>query len=86
MLRSVFLGREWVSRESVKDCYGQWICDGVYVVEALGCRQGWVTEVVDNNNGYGEIKVRVVRHGDVCLDERTSYVTDFQLGTNWCKA
>lgn len=81
MFRPVFLDGGFKERECVKDCYGQWICEGMFVTAALGYRQGWITEVIDKNDGFGEIKVRLV--GYVSSDD---YVTDFDLGTNWCKA
>lgn len=86
MLRLVLVGGKFEDRESVKDKYGQWICEGMYVIESDTFRQGFVTEVIDNNNGLGEIKISVVREGKTCLDEKKAYVTDFEPSTNWCKA
>jgi len=68
---------------------GMWICEGMYVVEALDIpqrRQGWVTEVIDENDGVGKIKVQVVRKAGEILDEQFFYVTEPEPGNNWCKA
>lgn len=78
-------------REAVKDHYGAWICEGMYVNE-VSCftdsqqRQGWVTEAVDEKDGQGKIKVKVVRVDGEFLDEKDFYETDFEPGSNWCKA
>lgn len=90
MLKPVFVGGDFEDRESVKDCNGNWICEGMYVNE-VGCalksqRQGWVTEVIDENDGLGKIKVQIVRYAGEFLDEQSSHQTDFEPSTNWCKA
>lgn len=86
MLQPVLVGGEFEIRKSVKGRYGQWICEGMYVNEVNTFRQGYVTEVIDNNNGFGEIKVKVVRVKNQFLDEKSSYITGFEPSTNWCKA
>lgn len=90
MLQAVLVKGEFENRESVKDHFGTWICEGMYVNESVDFsksrRQGWVTEVIDENKGFGKIKVRIVRESGKFLDEDSSYVTEFELSTNWCKA
>ncbi len=89
MLRQVFVNGDFEDREFVKDHFGMWICEGMYVVEALHIpqrRQGWVTEVIDENDGVGKIKVQVVRKAGEILDEQFFYVTEPEPGNNWCKA
>ena len=90
MLIPVFMDGDFRDRESVKDHFGFWICEGMYVNE-VNCipnsqRQGWVTEVIDENSGLGTIKVQVVRKAGELLDEQRSYVTEFEQANNWCKA
>lgn len=90
MIQSVLVNGNFEGRESVLDRFESWICEGMYVNE-VDCypkpqRQGWVTEVIDENNGLGKIKVKIVRKGDDFLDEQSSYVTDFEPSTHWCKA
>ncbi len=91
MLIPVFVDGDFEDRESVKDYFGSWICEGMYVNE-VSCipnsqqRQGWVTEVIDENDGLGKIKVQVVWKAGEFLDEQSSYVTEFEQGNNWCKA
>lgn len=75
----------------VKDYFGTWIGEGMYVNEISTApnsqqRQGWVTEVVEENDGLGKIKVKIVRKGWRFLDEESFYVTEFEQSTNWCKA
>lgn len=86
MLQPVLVDGDFENRESVKDRYGKWICKDMYVIEAGTFRQGWVTNVIDNNNGIGEIQVKVVQNGNVLLNESSSYVTDLEPSTNWRKA
>lgn len=90
MLQLAFVNGDFDERESVKDRFGFWICEGVYVNEVGAYpnpqRQGWVTEVIDEYGGFGKIKVQIVRIGDEFLDEQTSYVTDFEPSSSWCKA
>lgn len=91
MLIPVFVNGDFEDRESVKDYFGRWICKGMYVIEA-SCipnsqqRQGWITEVIDENDGFGKIKVQVVQEKRKLLGEEVSYVTEFEQGNNWCKA
>lgn len=85
MQKLVLVNGDLEGREAVKDHYGQWICEGMYVNEIGTFRQGFVTEVIDNNNGLGKVKVRVVREKKKELDEKESYVTEFVPSTNWCK-
>ena len=47
--------------------------------------QCWVTEVIDENDGLGKIKVQVVQKSREFLDEECSYVTEFEPGNGWCK-
>ena len=91
MLIPVFVDGDFEDRESVKDYFGRWICEGMYVNEVSFIpnsqqRQGWVTEVIDENDGSGKIKVKVVRKSGEFLDEQSYYVTEFEQGNNWCKA
>lgn len=86
MQKLVLVNGDLEGRECVKDHYGQWICEGMYVNETGTFRQGFVTEVIDNNNGFGNVKIRVVRERRKDLDEKNSYVTDFLPSINWCKA
>ena len=91
MLIPVFVDGDFEDRESVKDYFGRWICEGMYVNEVSFIpnsqqRQGWVTEVIDEKDGLGKIKVKVVRKAGKFLDEQCSYITEFEKGTNWCKA
>ncbi len=74
---------DFEEREAVKDATGFYICEGIYVLS--DGRQGYVTEVVDENGcGMGKIKVRVVREGINFLKEH--YVTDFEPARNWYRA
>lgn len=90
MLIPILMDDDFESRESVKDYFGFWICEGMYVNEISSTsnlqRQGWVTEVIDEKDGLGKIKVKVVRKAGKFLDEQCSYITEFEKGTNWCKA
>ncbi len=91
MLIPVLVGNDFEDRESVKDHYGRWICEGMYVNEVSYItdsqqRQGWVTETMDEKEGQGKIKVQVVRVDGEILDEDDFYETDFEPGSNWCKA
>ena len=91
MLMPMFVNGDFEDRESVKDHFGFWICEGMYVIE-VNCtpnsqRQGYVTEVIDeNDDGLGSIKVQVIRKAGMFLDEQCSYVTEYEKGNNWCKA
>lgn len=90
MLHLVLVNGEFENRESVKDNFGYWICEGMYVNEvgyfSKSRRQGWVTEVIDENDGLGKIKIQIVKESGRFLDESSSYVTDFEPATNWCKS
>ncbi len=91
MLRSAFVDGGFEDREFVKDHFGSWICEGMYVNEVSLLtnsrrRQGWITEVIDEKDGLGKIKVKVVQTAGEFLDEQSCYVTEFEQGTNWCKA
>lgn len=91
MLMPVLVRENFEDRESVKDYFGTWICEGMYVNEITfipnsQCRQGWVTEVIDENDGLGKIKVKIVRKEGIFLDEQDFYVTEFEPSNNWCKA
>lgn len=90
MLQSVLVGQDFEERECVKDCNERWICEGMYVNE-VNCdsssqRQGWVTEVIDEVEGTGKIKVKIVCKAGDFLDEQSSYITEFEESTNWSKA
>ncbi|MCI9177471.1 MAG: hypothetical protein HFJ28_02590 [Clostridia bacterium] len=90
MLIPVFVEGDFKNKESVKDYFGFWICEGMYVNE-VNCvpslqRQGWITEVIDEGNGIGKIKVQVVRNAGEFLDEQSFFVTEFEQGSGWCKA
>lgn len=90
MLIPVFVDDDFEDREHVKDYFGVWICKGMYVNE-INCnsdsqRQGWVTEAMDEEDGQGKIKVQVVRVDGEFLDKDDFYETDFEPGSNWCKA
>lgn len=90
MLIPVFVGNDFEDRESVKDYYGYWICKGMYVHDSCSpnsqCRQGWITEVIDEKDGIGKIKVQIVWESNKELDEQSSYITEFEQGKDWCKA
>ena len=88
MQQSVLVGDDFENRECVKDHFGQWICEGMYVNATAdrSHRQGWVTEVIDDTDGFGIIRVKVVRENSVDLDENSVHVTEFEPGTSWCKA
>ena len=87
MLLWVDVGGKEEQREHVKDKYGFMICEGMYVLSYLDRRQGWVTNVIDETStGIGKIQITVVRDGATYLDKNTSYVTDFEPSSNWCKA
>lgn len=74
-------------REHVKDKYGFMICQGMYVVSSLDCRKGWVSNVIDESGtGIGKIQVTVVYDSTTSIDKFTSYVTEFEPASNWCKA
>lgn len=62
---------------TVKDNFGALICEGMYVIETCGIRQGWVVAVKDGN-----IKVKIIREGEKCLTK--SYLTDFEQSKKWC--
>lgn len=91
MLIPVFVNSDFEDRESVKYYFGRWICEGMYVNE-VSCipnsqqRQGWITEVIDESDGLGKIKVQIVVKSGTPPDEQSSYVTEFEQSTNWCKA
>lgn len=87
MLMQVWVD-DWTfeDREHVKDHYGFWITKEMYVISRQDLRQGYVTEVIDENNGLGKIKVQIVWQEGDCLTEDSSYVTEFEPSTNWCKA
>lgn len=90
MSQPVCKGEDFSQRVTVKDYFGFWISVGMYVNE-VNCmqnlrRQGWITEVVDENSEVGRIKVKIVREAGKDLDEKLSYVTDLEPSTNWCKA
>ena len=70
---------------------GRWICEGMDVNEVSYItdsqqRQGWVTETMDEKEGQGKMRVQVVRVDGEILDEDDFYETDFEPGSNWCKA
>lgn len=71
----------------VKDHYGTLISEGMYVIQFNTNlkRQGFVKEITTKNN-LGMIKIQVVREGSKLLDENSSYITEFEISTNWCKA
>lgn len=83
MLMPVLVEGNYEDRESVKDHFGCWICEGMFVNEVNWTsnlrRQGWVTEVIDEGNGLGKIKVQIVGNEE-------KLVTDFETSDNWCKA
>lgn len=49
-------------------------------------QQGWVTEVIDEKDGQGKIKVQVIWEAGKPLNEESSYLTDFEPASNWIKA
>lgn len=89
MLIPIFVDGDFEDRESVKDYFGNWICEGMYVNDSSSpnskCRQGWITEVIDEKNGIGKIKVQIVWEENKELDEHSYYVTEFEPGNDWCK-
>ena len=91
MLIPVNANGEFENKKAVRDYFRIWICEGMYVNE-VSClpgskgRQGWVTEVKPVIDGFGRIKVQVVKEAGVYLDEQSYYITEFEQGTNWCKA
>lgn len=73
------------NKELIKDYYGALISEGMYVNEINLKRQGWITEV-SNEDGIGKVKIKVVQKMGKFLDNKSSYITDFEPSTNWCKA
>ena len=75
-------------KEHVKDHYGQWICEGMYVnsVERSSGRQGWIVKIIDIYNDIGKIQVQIARDESGFYDEDSFYLTGFELSTNWYKA
>lgn len=69
----------------IKDYYGALISEGMYVNEINMKRQGWITEV-SNKDGIGKVKIKVVRQDGRFLNNKSSYITDFEPSTNWCRA
>lgn len=91
MLIQVLVDNDFETKESVKDKYGIWICKGMYVIENLFApnsqqRQGWITEVIDEENGLGKIRVQIVKKSGNFLDENSYYITELEPSINWCKA